>query len=198
MHYRVAEYKTRGKQCDLTESNRTVFLILFPYTFCYTLSMEPTPKKPKSVHIILSESYLTFIILFIPAMLLDTYFKLDTLVHKNLAIIGWILLFLAPLLIYWAQKTSSAFKKAYEGGTPITPSFFMHGPYRVTRRPTHLGITMLFVGFALVVASPFALMSALIAHLVTQMNFIKREECILLEKYGEPYQIYCNKVGRWL
>ncbi|MEI6400424.1 MAG: isoprenylcysteine carboxylmethyltransferase family protein [bacterium] len=160
--------------------------------------MEPTQKKPKSVHIILSESYLTFIVLFIPAMLLDTYFNTNKTVHPNLVILGWVLLFISPVLIYWAQKTSAAFKKAYENGTPITPSFFMHGPYRVTRRPTHLGITLMFVGFSLVISSPFALVSALIAHLVTQMNFIKREECILLEKYGEPYQVYCNKVGKWL
>ena len=160
--------------------------------------METKPKKLQNIHIILSESYLTFSILFIPAMLVDLHIDIGDVFGPNAVTAGWVLLFLSPVLIYWAQQTSANFRKAYESGTPITPSFFMHGPYKITRRPTHLGITLLFVGFSIIIQSPIALISALIAHLITQMNFIKREECILREKYGEAYEIYCNKVGKWL
>jgi len=113
--------------------------------------------------------------------------------NSGLKFIGTLFLFIGPLLILWAQKTSSKTRKLrYEAESVIDT--FAHGPYAFTRSPTHYGIGIMFLGYSFIVGSVWLVLTTLLAFVVAKVFLLKKEEKILVEKYGEGYRDYKKKV----
>lgn len=93
-----------------------------------------------------------------------------------------------------------AFKKA---GTAIDPfeettALVDSGPYRFTRNPMYLALTLAYAGVAFAArrAAPFALLPAVLWTM--QHGVILREERYLERKFGKAYREYLQRVPRWL
>jgi len=95
------------------------------------------------------------------------------------------------LLSFWRAKTSLLPHKP-------SSSLVTVGPYRVTRNPMYVSLTLLYVGlgFLLNIAWAFIILPAVI--FIINVYVIRREESYLESKYGEQYRAYKKKVGRWL
>ncbi len=146
------------------------------------------PQSPKTVHEVLANSYLSFLILCSAGLFFDLFFPLRIELPRA-EIVGIILLLLAPLLILWAQVSSNRFANERATGTPLTQGMFRYGPYRYFRNPTHIGLTLLIWGYAFATASEMLFVTTLVATLISNWYFRKHEK-ILEEKYGEPYKQY--------
>jgi len=93
----------------------------------------------------------------------------------------------------------------HQSGTTVSPfspdktsSLVATGIYRYTRNPMYLGMVFLLVGFTVWFgAVPGLLIIALFIWSITELQ-IKPEEAVLLEKFGESYTDYCQKVRRWI
>ena len=72
------------------------------------------------------------------------------------------------------------------------------GPYRYTRNPMYLGMTLVGLAVAIAFASLSAALLALLAALIVDRVVIGREEAYLARRFGEEYQAYCQRVRRWL
>ena len=72
------------------------------------------------------------------------------------------------------------------------------GVYRVTRNPMYLGMTLVLLGTAITVGAFSALFVAPIFMLIIQLRFIKPEEAMLRELFGEKFDVYCSNVRRWI
>jgi protein-S-isoprenylcysteine O-methyltransferase Ste14 len=72
------------------------------------------------------------------------------------------------------------------------------GPYRYSRNPMYLGLSVLYLGLALVfnVAWPLVLFPVVIVALARLV--IRREERYLANAFGEAYTDYQQRVRRWL
>ena len=72
------------------------------------------------------------------------------------------------------------------------------GPFRVTRNPLYLALTLVYVGAALIVDRvwPLALLPVVIG--VLQWAVIRREEAHLSGRFGDAYAAYRRRVPRWL
>jgi protein-S-isoprenylcysteine O-methyltransferase Ste14 len=72
------------------------------------------------------------------------------------------------------------------------------GPYRFTRNPMYLGMTIVYVGFALVVntAWPLLLLPLVLWGLVR--GVIRVEEAYLEKEFGDDYRDFKKRVRRWL
>lgn len=72
------------------------------------------------------------------------------------------------------------------------------GPYRLSRNPIYIALTLFYLGLAVVADSPWAL--ALVVPLLAVMRYgvVGREERYLESKFGEPYREYKARVRRWL
>ncbi len=104
---------------------------------------------------------------------------------------------LGSILIYWAQSTTDCTRKEVEKGVcPVRD--FARGPYKYMRNPTHFGIAMMAFGLGLTVNSIFSIIFVVIAFLIIKIVFIKKEEIILEERYGDQYCDYKKKVCSWL
>lgn len=88
-------------------------------------------------------------------------------------------------------------------GTTLKPfkessALVIEGPFRFTRNPMYLSLLITLTGAAVVLGTvtPLLVLPAF-AWLITAL-FIRKEEAMLIERFGEAYEDYREKVRRWL
>jgi protein-S-isoprenylcysteine O-methyltransferase Ste14 len=79
-----------------------------------------------------------------------------------------------------------------------TTSIVSTGPYRFTRNPIYLSMTLLAVGIAVLANTIWILVMLAPVLFVMQFLVIAREESYLTRKFGEEYLRYKSKVRRWI
>ncbi len=105
------------------------------------------------------------------------------------------------LLAGWlAISGARAFKKAGKNVDPRQPALTLvtDGPYRFTRNPMYLGMTVLQFGLALTFSLDWALFGALIVWALLHYGVVLREEAYLTELFGAPYEDLLKTTRRWL
>jgi protein-S-isoprenylcysteine O-methyltransferase Ste14 len=92
------------------------------------------------------------------------------------------------------------FKRTGQNPIPWTPSpeLLLQGPYRFTRNPMYLGLTLIQVGFGLAINNLWISLFAAPALFVVHFIAVLPEERYLTEKFGENYKAYRAKVRRYL
>jgi protein-S-isoprenylcysteine O-methyltransferase Ste14 len=97
----------------------------------------------------------------------------------------------------WSIRT---FWRAGTSVIPVRPStaIITDGPFRFSRNPIYLALTLLYLGatFWLNSVWPLLLLPALL--LLVQIYVISREERYLERKFGREYLQYKSRVRRWL
>jgi protein-S-isoprenylcysteine O-methyltransferase Ste14 len=93
-----------------------------------------------------------------------------------------------------------AFSRAKTPLDPYKPSatIVTEGPYRLTRNPAYLGMTLTYTGISVLIDAPWALVPLPIAVAVIDRGVIAREERYLERKFGAPYVDYKSRVRRWI
>jgi protein-S-isoprenylcysteine O-methyltransferase Ste14 len=142
-----------------------------------------------NIHHVLAHSYSTYFILFLVGLSLDLVFKWSVFTGDVVVFMGILLLVLGTALILWAQNTSRNLNKQN-----LTKDVFSHGPYCFTRSPTHWGLFFLMLGFGLMSNAFFVILLTILSFVLTRLIFLKKEETLLLEKYGTPYLEYKKSV----
>jgi len=84
--------------------------------------------------------------------------------------------------------------KPFEESTVLITS----GVFRVSRHPMYLGMVLILIGIAVLMRSlpPFAVIP--IFALLMERVFIRVEEKMLEDKFGQPWLEYKGKVRRWI
>ena len=72
------------------------------------------------------------------------------------------------------------------------------GPYRYTRNPMYLGLTLIGLALALAFTSVAAALLTALAAMIIDRTVITREEAYLERRFGANYRLYCERVRRWL
>ena len=109
---------------------------------------------------------------------------------------------LALLIAGLAIIASARIHFTRTGQSPIpwkpTPSLILRGPYRFTRNPMYVGMTLIELGIGLAVdnlwISAFALPALVVVHFIA----VRPEERYLSEKFGDSYKAYLAQVRRYL
>jgi len=135
----------------------------------------------------------------VPLMLmeLDSAMGLPHFTSAITNMAGYILMNLAAVVALWC--TWLMHKGA---GTPIpsmpAQQLVRSGAYAVVRQPMMLTLLVVGIGELLVTGSLLLLLWIPIAMRAGVMFIIVYEEPLLVARYGEPYQRYCEEVPRWL
>jgi protein-S-isoprenylcysteine O-methyltransferase Ste14 len=130
---------------------------------------------------------------------------LDTFVYRtpmgleppwSLALGGAALL-AGGVLILWA---AGLFRKAGTAVKPWEPAtaFVTAGPYKFTRNPMYLGMSLSLAGVGLAMDSWLVLAFLLPVLLIMQFMVIRKEEHYLATKFGDAYRAYKKRVRRWI
>lgn len=108
-----------------------------------------------------------------------------------------LLVLLGVLVLAWALRT---FRRARTGIYPTTPAsqIVSEGPYRFSRNPMYVGMSMLYVGLALWTSNGWALPLLPLVLWGVWRIVIQREERYLAAAFGEAYAEYTRRVRRWL
>lgn len=72
------------------------------------------------------------------------------------------------------------------------------GIYRWTRNPMYLGMSLLYLGLAILFDSFLALLLLPLVLLIIQTQVIAREEAYLERAFGGEYRAYKERVRRWI
>ena len=97
----------------------------------------------------------------------------------------------------WARQTMRA------AGTPLRPTrpstaVVSGGPYRLTRNPVYLAMSLIYAGLALLSGRTWAFLFLPGVLAVVQSGVVAREERYLEAKFGATYRDYRERVRRWL
>lgn len=149
-----------------------------------------------AVHFVLSHSYIMFLVAIVVGIILQMVIPITLFGNGISSYVGLGMIILGSMLIYWAQSSShqSEARMRKEG----TSRVFDHGPYKYSRNPTHIGLSVMTIGLGVVLNSFFIFILLIIASLISKFIFLKKEEAILEVKYGEPYREYKRKVHTWV
>ena len=72
------------------------------------------------------------------------------------------------------------------------------GPFRFSRNPTYLALSLLHIGVSFALGSSWVLLTVVPVVAVTHWGVIGREERYLETKFGDEYRRYASMVRRWL
>ncbi|HLP86392.1 MAG TPA: isoprenylcysteine carboxylmethyltransferase family protein [Candidatus Paceibacterota bacterium] len=160
--------------------------------------MEDTTQKyqDNKIHFILGHGYFVFLIVIILGIISDFFLKMKIFSNDVYQYVGAFLLVTSSVITYWAQKTSSNYKQKIQKDSNI--SLFEQGPYKYIRHPTYLSLFLMTIGLCLIINSFSSIIFAVIAYLIIRIFFLRKEEKILENKYGETYSEYKKKVKNWI
>jgi protein-S-isoprenylcysteine O-methyltransferase Ste14 len=74
----------------------------------------------------------------------------------------------------------------------------VHGPFRFSRNPQYLSVTILYLGVAISVNALWPIVLLPVFLLGFTIGVIWREERYLERRFGEEYLRYKGRVRRWL
>lgn len=128
---------------------------------------------------------------------LDPLVQVPPTVELPLRRIGAVLVVVALALMFWALATF------WRAGTAVIPhrsatTLVMRGPYRLTRNPMYLGLTMLYLGVSLWAAAVWPLLFLPMVIVIMRVAVISREEAYLARRFGDQYRQYRAQVRRWV
>lgn len=131
--------------------------------------------------------------------LLDKYLPLGNVILPPFNKLGFIFIGTGLLIDLWSlylfikSKTTFHPLKLEETAHMVTS-----GMYRVSRNPMYLGMLLLLIGWAILLGSLSPFLIAPLFVLVINHQQIRHEEVVLLDKFGQEYKEYKEKVRRWI
>lgn len=110
---------------------------------------------------------------------------------------GFLFFVIGGILNIW---TDQLFKKNKTTVKPLEkPSAFIQtGPFKISRNPMYLGMTILLIGIGFVLGSIISFVGFILFIIAMEIAFITQEEQSMQEQFGEEYLAYKKKVGRWI
>lgn len=128
---------------------------------------------------------------------LDRAFPTPRLIPASAASLGWLPVILAVALALTAIRTfQRAGTTPHPWGEPT--AFVVAGPYRLSRNPMYLALLLLLCGWWLTLGTVAALIGLPAFVIAIDRLFIRREERLLEDRFGDAFRQYCRRVRRWI
>jgi protein-S-isoprenylcysteine O-methyltransferase Ste14 len=111
--------------------------------------------------------------------------------------VGAVLMVLALALTYWAIFS---FRRMGTTVVPVQPAtaLVLRGPYRFSRNPMYLAMTLLYFGLSCWTLALWPLLFLPFVLIIIQRSVIGREEAYLGRRFGDDYRRYLSQVRRWI
>ncbi len=128
---------------------------------------------------------------------LDHFWPLSFFAGSSRYVVGTVVIVVSvlimPPVLSRFRRAATTFDVRKAASTLITD-----GPYRFSRNPTYLSLTLLYLGVGIVLDSGWALVLAIPVFLLIDLWVVRKEESHLEAKFGEQYLGYKIRVRRWL
>ena len=134
-------------------------------------------------------------------ILVDIFTFPADLIPQPYNLVGILMIPIGMLLLIWANYTLLHIGKiGLRNREPMQrpSSLVLVGPYKFTRNPIYLGALLMLLGLVIVWSSVVTAFLTILVYIVFRYIFIKREEIILEEEFGDEYRDFKNRVRRWI
>lgn len=114
-----------------------------------------------------------------------------------LNLIGFVPLIVGTLLNLVADrqfKRHETTVKPFQDSSALITAF----PFSVSRNPMYLGMTLVLLGVALLLGTASALLPAAAFPIVMDLRFVRVEERMLADRFGDQWKRYRDRVRRWV
>ncbi len=91
------------------------------------------------------------------------------------------------------RKHSTTIRPFKESSSLVT-----EGPFRFSRNPIYLSMVIALAGVAVVLGTATPLLVLPVFAWIITTQFIRVEEAMLIERFGDPYLDYQKRVRRWV
>jgi protein-S-isoprenylcysteine O-methyltransferase Ste14 len=139
---------------------------------------------------------LTYLLTLVLGLVLDRRSHVPFLPRGVARILGWPLLGGGVLLNGWFNLTMRRADTPVDPRKPVS-KLITGGPFRYTRNPAYLSLTMVYAGIALLRNALLAILLLPLVLFAIQRDQIEREERYLERTFGEEYLAYKERVRRW-
>jgi protein-S-isoprenylcysteine O-methyltransferase Ste14 len=132
--------------------------------------------------------------------LLDRYWRALPLAaggSATLDAVGLVVCVAGFALAAWGMLTFHGADTAIIPNRPAS-RLVASGPYRFTRNPMYIGLTIAYVGGAALVNSLWPLVLLPLVLVLLVLLVIRREEAYLADSFGAEYDAYRARVRRWI
>ena len=107
------------------------------------------------------------------------------------------------ILVMGLSLTFYSFYLFKKNKTPILPGekpkfIVMEGPYKFTRNPMYLGVSIALLGAAVYFGNLLSFLSPIIFFLAMNYYYVPFEEKLMENLFGKKYTNYRKKVRRWV
>ena len=140
---------------------------------------------------------LTYLLTLVLGLVLDRSSHVPFLPRGVARILGWPLLGGGVLLNGWFNLTMRRADTPIDPRKPVS-KLTTEGPFRYTRNPAYLSLTMVYAGIALLRNALWAILLLPLVLFAIQRDQIEREERYLERTFGEEYLAYKERVRRWV
>ena len=130
--------------------------------------------------------------------LILTAFVPTAFLPRPAAIAAGVVMFAIGLwLALWGARTMRRAGTAIRPDVPTT-ALVTAGPFRLSRNPLYVSLTLAYAGIAVAARSLWALAFLIGVLAVVRVGVITREEYYLERKFGADYLRYKARVRRWI
>ncbi len=140
---------------------------------------------------------LTYLLPLVFGLLLDRRIHLPFLPRSVARSLGWLLLGNGVLLNGWFNFTMRRTDTPIDPRKPVS-KLVTDGPFRYTRNPAYLSLTLIYAGVAVLRNALWAILFLPLVLYVIRRDQIEREEQYLERVFGEEYLTYKASVRRWV
>ena len=111
--------------------------------------------------------------------------------------IGGLALVLGLILAFWGRRVME------QAGTNVNPTLpttalVATGPFRFSRNPLYVSLTLMYTGLAVVANALWVLLLLAPVVIVLHYGVVRREERYLEAKFGDAYRTYRARVRRYV
>ena len=152
--------------------------------------------KDDHAHVVVNP-FVIYIALGLLAVLLQKLIPLPFLGHPSIPLIGLIVMivsFVSGLPAVLNMLTAKTTANPYRPTTRLVLS----GPYRFSRNPMYIGLTLLYAGLMTYLQLAWGLILLPIVIWLITVWVIVPEEKYLAQKFGAEYSNYKSTVRRWI
>src|SRR5215208_2897690 len=154
--------------------------------------------NPKNDHApVVINPFLIYIACGLCAFFLQKFLPLPFIPQAEAHIIGVIVMIINLILGLTAVRNMFAAKTSLSPYRPTT-ALVLSGPYRFSRNPIYIGLTLLYVGLVTYLQLPWGLVILPIVIWLITIWVIVPEEKYLEQKFGSDYLNYKSTVRRWI
>jgi protein-S-isoprenylcysteine O-methyltransferase Ste14 len=134
---------------------------------------------------------------FVVVLALRWYWPMLIFGHSVASWSGLTLIVFAVAIAIWGSRTMHA---AGTNVNPVRPTTAVvtTGPFRFSRNPLYLALTVLYLGLTLAFNTWWGIIVLIPLLIIMHRGVVLREERYLEQKFGESYRRYRSQVRRYL